>query len=170
MILNRQSEVRVSLEPLAEFSERARRLLRIRRDAFSVCLVSDTEIAGLNRTFRGKAGATNVLSFPVDGVAREEEEKDDAEAQRAQRKRRGRRKQSDAEAEWKRRRGNYLGDIAISPATARRNARRDDRPLSDELRILILHGMLHLLGYDHESDDGEMLRLEQKLRRRLRIA
>ncbi len=63
----------------------------------------------------------------------------------------------------------YVGDIAISPATARRNARRFARPLADELRILILHGMIHLAGYDHETDHGEMDRLERRLRRRLGI-
>ena len=63
----------------------------------------------------------------------------------------------------------YAGDIAISPETARRNARRFSRSLPVEMRILILHGMLHLAGFDHESDDGEMDRLERRLRRRLGI-
>ena len=63
----------------------------------------------------------------------------------------------------------YVGDIAISPETARRNARRYSRTLPDELRILILHGMLHLAGYDHETDRGEMNRVERRLRRRLRV-
>jgi probable rRNA maturation factor len=63
----------------------------------------------------------------------------------------------------------YVGDIAISPQTARRNARRFSRSLPVEMRILILHGMLHLAGFDHESDHGEMDRLERRLRRRLRI-
>ena len=60
-----------------------------------------------------------------------------------------------------------LGDIAISPATARRYAKKQARPLSSELRVLILHGVLHLVGYDHETDHGEMDRIEQKLRKRL---
>jgi probable rRNA maturation factor len=64
---------------------------------------------------------------------------------------------------------DYIGDIAISPATARRNARRFARPLAAELRILILHGMIHLAGYDHETDHGEMDRIERKLRRRLGV-
>jgi probable rRNA maturation factor len=63
----------------------------------------------------------------------------------------------------------YLGDIAISPETARRNARRFSRSLPVELRILILHGMIHLAGFDHESDNGEMDRLERQLRRRLGV-
>lgn len=64
----------------------------------------------------------------------------------------------------------FLGDIAISPATARRNARKLGRTLPDELRILMLHGVLHLLGYDHETDTGQMDRLEQKLRQELGLA
>jgi probable rRNA maturation factor len=64
----------------------------------------------------------------------------------------------------------YVGDIAISPETARRNARRFARTLPVEMRILILHGMLHLAGFDHETDRGEMDRLERRLRRRLGVA
>lgn len=59
------------------------------------------------------------------------------------------------------------GDIAISAATAARNARRFGHPLADELKILILHGMLHLAGYDHERDRGQMARREERLRHRL---
>ena len=51
--------------------------------------------------------------------------------------------------------------------TAERNARRCGRSLAEELDILALHGLLHVLGYDHESDDGTMDRLEGRLRRRL---
>lgn len=69
-----------------------------------------------------------------------------------------------------RRGAQYVGDIAISPETARRNARRFSRSLPLELRILILHGMIHLAGYDHESDHGEMERLEYRLRKRLGVA
>ena len=63
----------------------------------------------------------------------------------------------------------YLGDIAIAPAVAKRNARRFGRKFADEMRILILHGILHLMGYDHESDEGQMERRENRLRRELRI-
>jgi probable rRNA maturation factor len=60
-----------------------------------------------------------------------------------------------------------LGDIVISLDTAARNAPRFGRTLSQELEILTLHGFLHVLGYDHETDDGTMDRLERRLRRRL---
>jgi probable rRNA maturation factor len=64
----------------------------------------------------------------------------------------------------------YVGDIAISPETARRNARRFSRSLPLEMRILILHGMIHLAGFDHETDGGQMERYERRLRRRLGIS
>ena len=64
----------------------------------------------------------------------------------------------------------YIGDIAISPETARRNARRFSRSLPVEMRILILHGMIHLAGFDHDADHGEMDRLERRLRKRLGVA
>ena len=64
----------------------------------------------------------------------------------------------------------YLGDIAISPATAQRYAKKNGRKLSSELQVLILHGVLHLLGYDHETDRGKMDRIERKLRKRLGLA
>jgi probable rRNA maturation factor len=60
-----------------------------------------------------------------------------------------------------------LGDILISVETAGRNARRLGRSLARELDVLALHGFLHVLGYDHETDDGTMDRLERRLRRRL---
>ena len=62
------------------------------------------------------------------------------------------------------------GDIAISAATAARNARRLGHSTADELKILLLHGMLHLAGHDHESDTGEMARKEARLRRVLGLA
>lgn len=64
---------------------------------------------------------------------------------------------------------DYLGDIVISVETAARQARRRRSNLKRELKVLTLHGFLHLLGYDHETDNGEMRRLEYRLRRRFRI-
>jgi probable rRNA maturation factor len=62
-----------------------------------------------------------------------------------------------------------LGDIAISIETATKQARENDLTFEQEVAQLILHGLLHLSGYDHETDNGEMNRLELKLRKRLGI-
>jgi probable rRNA maturation factor len=61
--------------------------------------------------------------------------------------------------------GGHLGDVAIAVPTARRQAAAAGHPVERELRLLLLHGVLHCLGYDHETDGGEMERLEQRLRR-----
>ena len=63
--------------------------------------------------------------------------------------------------------GMGLGDVFISVETARANAKRFSRTLDRELEILALHGLLHVLGYDHETDHGEMEALEKRLRRRI---
>ncbi len=140
MILNRQRRVRVPLAELETFLSRARRALRLPANSFTVCLVTNAEIARWNRTYRGKRGPTDVLSFPADS------------------KRSSRLPLP------------YLGDIAIAPAVALRNARRFGREAEDEMRILLLHGMLHLMGYDHETDNGQMDRRERRLRRKLGLA
>ena len=62
--------------------------------------------------------------------------------------------------------GWHLGDVAISVPTARRQALEAGHETGEELRVLLLHGVLHCLGYDHETDDGAMERLERRLRRR----
>ena len=60
----------------------------------------------------------------------------------------------------------FLGDIVIASGVARRQAESAGHPLQTEFRVLALHGLLHLLGYDHERDDGRMARLERRLRRK----
>ena len=62
---------------------------------------------------------------------------------------------------------DHLGDIAIATPTLRRQARQAGRDTASEARRLMLHGFLHLLGYDHEADDGEMVLLERTLRREM---
>jgi len=149
MIVNRQRAARLARPPLEAFLRRVKHELGLEEAGLTVRLVSDAEIARMNETFRKKKGPTDVLSFPM--MAR----------QRPVRLRRGSRTV---------RAGEYLGDIAISPATAQRYAKKNGRKLSSELQVLILHGVLHLLGYDHETDRGKMDRIEQKLRKRLGLA
>ncbi len=164
MVLNRQRRVRVRPAVLEEFLARVRRTVGAGGESISVCLVSDAAMAQMNRRYRGKRGPTDVLSFASHG---ESSDNGKTAARKAPL-----RKTPHGKRRWPRRSpvgGNFLGDIAISPQTARRNARRFGRRLEDELRMLILHGVLHLLGYDHEADGGEMERLERRLRRKLRV-
>ena len=65
-------------------------------------------------------------------------------------------------------RRKYAGDVAISAEIAAQNARRLGHAAADEIKILVLHGLLHLAGYDHETDNGAMAHKEQRLRRQLR--
>jgi probable rRNA maturation factor len=110
------------------------------RGTMTIAIVSDGRVQQLNRRHRGKDSATDVLSFPAS----------------ADRLRRGR--LSDERG--------YLGDVVIAAGVARRQARQAGHSLQHELRLLALHGLLHLLGYDHERDAGRMARLEARLRLR----
>jgi len=138
MVLNRQKKIRVATAPLEKFLRRVQVETRTGDAEVTVCLVSDAEIARMNQEFRRKRGPTDVLSFLAEG-----------------------RRKTEATG------AKFLGDIAIAPQTARRYAVRDGRKLRHELQVLILHGVLHLMGYDHETDRGQMDRIEKKLRRRL---
>ncbi len=152
MILNQQRAVRLARRPLEHFLRRLQRELGLHESGVTIALVSDAEIARMNETFRKKKGPTDVLSFPAAG------------------RRRPRRPASDGGPYKGKKAGEFLGDIAIAPATARRYARKHGRTLPAELRVLILHGVLHLMGYDHEADRGEMDRVERKLRKRFGLA
>jgi probable rRNA maturation factor len=165
MILNRQRAVRVARRPLELFLRRVENHLDLDDSDVTVCLVSDREIAQMNEAYRKKKGPTDVLSFPADRQhriftnRRKRIYTEGPENTAVTEKSRGKRKAPPAE--------RYLGDIAIAPETASRYAKENGRSLSNELRVLILHGVLHLLGYDHETDRGEMDRIERKMRRRL---
>jgi rRNA maturation RNase YbeY len=102
--------------------------------ALSVCLVGDDEIRALNDQHRDLDEVTDVLSFPVDGL--------DALPGGMERE---------------------LGDVVISVAQARRQAVEAEVGELDELTDLVVHGVLHLVGFDHERDQGEMLELQDRL-------
>jgi probable rRNA maturation factor len=118
---------------LRQFLVRARRAVPVAGEV-SVLLTSDIEIRRLNRSFRGKNKATDVLSFPAPAFQE-----------------------------------ITAGDLAISLDTAQRQARQFGHSLQVELKILLLHGLLHLAGFDHETDTGEMAAREEDLRRRFRL-
>ena len=131
--INRQAVAQVAAATLAGAGRRGASL--------TVAFVRDRMIRRLNRTYRGKDHATDVLSFPA-GDAPGEAFSDSEDA-------------------------DYLGDLVIATDTARRQADEAGHPLEREVSELVIHGTLHLCGYDHETDDGQMNRLELKLRRKL---
>jgi probable rRNA maturation factor len=101
------------------------------RGTLSVAIVGDERVRTLNRTYRRKDYATDVLSFPAEDAP-----------------------------------SRYLGDVVIARGVARRQAVAARHSEDVELKVLALHGLLHLLGYDHERDNGLMRRVEQRLRRK----
>ena len=116
------------------------------RGNVTIVLATDARVRKLNHDYRGKDYATDVLSFPTD---------DDGAPAAA-----GAKNVKNAKT------ARHLGDIVIARGVATRQAREVGHAVSTELRILALHGLLHLLGYDHERDAGEMARVERRLRRR----
>ncbi len=105
---------------------------------FSVAFISNTRMQQLNEMFRGNNSTTDVLSFPNEPDAFEQEK-------------------------------DNLGDIVISAEQAEKQAGENDLSLEVEIKQLILHGLLHLCGYDHETDNGEMNAREMELRDELGI-
>jgi probable rRNA maturation factor len=136
-----RSERMPSQRVLSRFLREAQAAVKLRGQV-TVLLTTDTEIRRLNRQFRGKNKATDVLSFPAYSPVPK------CEGPGAP---------------------VTVGDIAISVPTALKQAVAQGHPLAAEIKVLMLHGVLHLAGYDHESDDGEMARRELRLRAKLRL-
>ena len=169
MIVNRQSKVRIDMHATREFVKKLRKCLRLGRREFNICFVGDREMSRLNATYRGKVKSTDVLSFPW-GPARGGSFKSSVDEPRSHIMAARRANPETFEP------GrnfpeifNFLGDIVISTEMARRNASEEGHSTLNEIRWLILHGVLHLLGFDHASDRGEMATLELALRARLGI-
>ncbi len=123
-----------SARTLSRFLATAQKAVRLKGQV-TVLLTTDAAMRKLNRQFRGKNKATDVLSFPASGVGAE----------------------------------GVAGDLAISVTTALGQAVEQGHSLSTEIKVLVLHGLLHLAGYDHEVDDGGMARRERLLRAKLRL-
>jgi probable rRNA maturation factor len=138
-VVNRQRKVRIDCEDWQEYTGRALKVVPANDVGVTVAFVSDRVMRELNRRWRGKRGTTDVLSFPAE------------------------------QDEFERAAGATLGDVVISVERAAKQAAEHGLSFEGEVKQLILHGMLHLCGYDHERDDGEMNALELRLRRRLGI-
>jgi len=114
---------------LDRFVARARRAAGL-KGTVNVLLTTSAEMKSLNRRFRGKDKATDVLSFPAEPGGDKK----------------------------------LAGEIAIATEIAGQNARLLGHGVAEEIKILALHGILHLRGYDHECDNGQMARREKQLR------
>jgi probable rRNA maturation factor len=138
-VVNRQWKVSVDEGRWLAFVEKALKVVPSGGAGATVVFVSDRAMRDLNKRWRGKRGTTDVLSFPS------------------------------GQEEFEKVEGVSLGDVVVSVEQAARQAEEHGLNFEGEVRQLILHGLLHLCGYDHETDGGEMNALELKLRRRLRI-
>ncbi len=138
-VVNRQRKLPIDSERWRAFVEKAWRALPTDAEGVTVAFVSDRAMRELNRRWRHKLGTTDVLSFPAEQDVFEESE------------------------------GSNLGDVVISIEQATRQARENGLTLDREIAQLILHGLLHLCGHDHATDEGEMNRLELRLRRKLGV-
>lgn len=140
-ILNQQRKIKLETAPFQKFAESAiSAISEAKGKDLTIAFVSDKKIRELNKIFRDKDKATDVLSFPYEPDQYDYLETD-----------------------------NFLGDIVISLEQAERQARENKLTLEIEIKQLILHGILHLCGYDHATDAGEMDSLEIKLRDKLGI-
>ena len=129
VILNRQRRHRVSVSRLRQFVNLLSHRLRLDSQTFTIVLVSDRAIRRLNRDFRNQDKPTDVLSFPIGPEARPHLDKPG------------------------------IGDMILSVETARRQAFSRHHSLERELCVLVIHGLLHLLGYDHEDNEGDIPQL-----------
>ena len=121
------------------FAEHALRAIDRSEADATIVFVSDAAIRKLNQQFRGKNYATDVLSFPTQAEQFESENQ------------------------------THLGEVVISLQRAAVQAKESGLTFRNEVQQLVLHGLLHLCGYDHETDNGEMNRLELKLRKKLGV-
>ncbi|HEX8890820.1 MAG TPA: rRNA maturation RNase YbeY [Pyrinomonadaceae bacterium] len=138
-VVNRQRRMPLDCEGWEKFTARALKVVPAGGAGVTVAFVSDRAMRELNSRWRGKKGTTDVLSFPAD------------------------------QDEFEKSEGATLGDVVISVEQAARQAGEHGLGFENEVKQLILHGLLHLCGHDHETDNGEMNRLELRLRRRLGI-
>ena len=144
-IVNRQKLARVDATHVATVADAALEALGKADANLTVAFVRDRVIRSLNSTFRGVGHAADVLSFPAREVRRSGGDNYFVGSSVLE----------------------HLGDIVISTDTALRQAGDSGHSFEREVDELVIHGVLHLCGYDHATDQGQMNRLELKLRRKL---
>ncbi|MEP6570066.1 MAG: rRNA maturation RNase YbeY [Acidobacteriota bacterium] len=138
-VVNRQRKLQIDCERWQAFVEKACRVVPTEVQGVTVAFVSDRAMRELNRLWRHKQGTTDVLSFPAE------------------------------QGDFEKVQGLSLGDVVISVEQAARQAKENGLTPDQEIAQLILHGLIHLGGYDHATDSGEMNRLELRLRKKLGI-
>jgi probable rRNA maturation factor len=164
-VIFRRSAADVRPRTIAHFARRLQKDVA-RGRAFDCLITGDAELRRLNRDFRKKDYPTDVLSFPSGSGGGLQPARGFSPASGSVV-----RTTSGAEAP----RGLKpapqmpLGSLAISLPRARAQAREHGHATEDEIRILMLHGVLHLIGHDHESDRGQMARAELRWRRKLNL-
>jgi len=134
LITNRQAIVRLDIPSLRRSIRRILKHLGRGRDEISILLVEDREIRVINKTYLKRDRPTNVMAFPM------------------------------LEGLFRKIHPQVLGDIVISIETASRDAKKEGLALEDEILFLLIHGILHLLGYDHEGSAVQARRMGQKQR------
>ncbi len=139
MVILQKKVTGLSEGTLERFVMRARKAVGL-RSPVNVLVTSSSAVRSLNRQFRGQNKATDVLSFPASSPSAASRNKP-----------------------------GLAGEVAISADIARQNSIRLGHPVAQEIKILALHGILHLAGFDHERDNGQMARKEQTLRRALKL-
>jgi probable rRNA maturation factor len=157
LLQNLQRSIAIDMSRLRRMGEHILAAMHVEDAELSIVLVSDGRIRALNRRYRKKDSATDVLAFPL--------ESEGGGPRRLRRRSvRGRSlRKAQGQPPW------VLGDVVISLATARRQAQDFGHGLNQEVVRLVVHGVLHLLGYDHERGTREAARMAGEERRVLRV-
>ena len=142
-VVNRQRLTRIDVQRIASLADATLGAVGRAESSLTVVFVRDRAMRRLNRTYRSQDRTTDVLSFAAGDVL------------------------AGADLTSFICETTFLGDVVVSVDTARQQASDAGHSLSRELDEVVMHGVLHLCGYDHETDSGEMNRLELKLRRKL---
>ncbi|MBW2411199.1 MAG: rRNA maturation RNase YbeY [Deltaproteobacteria bacterium] len=132
MIDNRQDKLKIPLKKIQKTARAVLNALDYPDGELSILIVDDQQIADLNLTYLNREGPTNVIAFPM------------------------------REGQFDEITPNLLGDVVISIETAQQEADAAGISLQNRFDQLLIHGILHLLGYDHEQTTAEAERMEEK--------